>query len=122
VKQKRSFMNQDFKPFKFVRSAALSIALIWTPTAAYAGGMKVGKALEVMDTKEIGAYTAGIVEGLAYARYVQDGKQPDKGMKCILEWYYDGGKTTQKVYLAYHKFKDHTANAIVAALIGKACP
>ncbi|MEP2987309.1 MAG: hypothetical protein ABJP08_29075 [Roseibium sp.] len=115
-------MSQALKLQTALRGALLGMVLGAVPISASAGGLKASEVLEMMDTKELGAYTAGLVEGLAYARYVQDGKVEDQGMKCILDWYYDGGKTAQKVTLAYHKFSDHTANAIVGALVERACP
>ena len=78
-------------------------------------------AIDDMTSLQTSAFISGLVEGMAYARYINDGKKADAGMKCILEWYYDGDKTIQKVIVAFDRFRDFTANAIVGALIEKEC-
>ncbi|MCV6575107.1 MAG: hypothetical protein OIF58_05165 [Cohaesibacter sp.] len=92
-----------------------------TPAQAYRGGLTTDIALKVMEKKELHAYISGLVEGLAYARYVQDGKDADKGMKCILDWYYKTEEAAPKVLRAFVHFKGLTANAVVGALIKKEC-
>lgn len=65
-------------------------------------------------------YVAGVVEGLAYARYVSDGKTTD-GMGCIYDWYYKTDGTFEVVLDAFGRFPDHTAGAVMAALVNKEC-
>ena len=42
-------------------------------------------------------------------------------MKCIYDWFYNEGKTARQIILAFNKFKEHTPNAIVAAMIAQKC-
>ncbi len=80
-----------------------------------------------MKSEERFPYIAGVVEGLAYARYVRDGKKTE-GMKCIYDWFYKGkdGKSSSDnitlIYAAFGKYPDYTPAAIVGALADKACP
>lgn len=61
------------------------------------------------------------IDGLAYARYKKEGKRADGGMKCIYDWFYNDGKTARQIILAFNKFKKHTPNAIVSAMIAQKC-
>lgn len=90
-------------------------------SGAQADGLKASFVLDEMDTNQTNAYLSGVVEGLAYARYINDNRQPELGMKCILDWYYNGGKTASKLVRALNHFKDHSANAVVGVLAKKEC-
>jgi hypothetical protein len=73
-----------------------------------------------MGHEERGGYLAGIVEGLAYARYVVDGKQTN-GMNCIYDWFYKDETSLPSIIDAFDKFPDHYPGAIMAALVKKKC-
>ena len=73
-----------------------------------------------MDGKERFAFVAGVVEGLAMARYVRDGKKPD-GMKCIYDWFYKEPKTIDLIYAAFGRYPDHLPGAIIGALANRKC-
>ena len=73
-----------------------------------------------MTPDERHAYVAGIVEGLAYARYAADAKQV-AGMKCIYGWFYDSPDTTETVYAAFRRYPDYPPGAVVAALVKRKC-
>lgn len=74
-----------------------------------------------MERPERHTYVSGIIEGLAYARYVKDGNQSEPGMRCIYEWFYDKDGTLERIYQAFENFRDYTPGAIVAALAEKEC-
>ncbi len=79
-----------------------------------------GIVMQKMDEKERFNYLAGVVEGLAYARYIKDGKKVD-GMKCIYQWFYDKKGTTGKIEAAFRRFNDYLPGAVVAAMADKEC-
>lgn len=108
--------------FAAVIGAFLCILNPVTINKAQAAGLTTDTVLKIMSDKELNAYISGLVEGLAYARYVQDGKKADKGMQCILGWFYKNKKTAPKIVRAFAHFKKYTANAVVGALIAKECP
>ena len=73
-----------------------------------------------MDGKERFAFVAGVVEGLAMARYVRDGKKPD-GMKCIYDWFYKEPKTADTVYAAFERYPDYPPGTVVDLLVRRKC-
>ena len=89
---------------------------------AQAGGLTTDTVLKIMSDKELNAYISGLVEGLAYARYVQDGKKSYEGMTCISNWFYKDKKTAPKIVRAFAHFKGSFANSVVGALAAKECP
>lgn len=88
---------------------------------AKAGSFNAKTMLETMNSKEKGAYLAGLIDGFAYARYKKEGKKTDGGMKCIYDWYQNKEDTIEKIFLAFQKYKTYTPNAIVAAMVEKEC-
>lgn len=105
---------------KYIRNAALALPLATLPAGAGATDFTAGVVMEKMDTKQRFSFVAGVVEGLAYARYAKDGKQTN-GMKCIYDWFYEKDDTTQKIYAAFDRFKDYLPGAVIAALVEKEC-
>jgi hypothetical protein len=74
-----------------------------------------------MGSDERFGFITGLVEGLAYARYLADGNKPD-GMKCIQSWFYDGSKESlSTIYDAFDKYPEHAPANIIAALARKQC-
>lgn len=92
------------------------------PTAqALSGGLKASVITNEMSAEQKSAYFSGVIEGLAYARYIKDGKNADLGMNCILNWFYETKGTAQKITLALSKFETYSANAVIGALVKKQC-
>lgn len=65
-------------------------------------------------------FVAGMLEGLALARYYKDGKQRD-GMRCMLDWFYDDKQTVQTIYAAFNKYPDYPPASIVDVLAKQKC-
>lgn len=90
--------------------------------AARAQDFTAGFAMDRMEPKERYAYVSGIIEGLAYARYVDDGRDPGKGMRCIYEWYYDNGDAPLvTIYDAFERFRTYLPGTVVAAVVETEC-
>lgn len=87
---------------------------------AAAQEMTAGVVMEKMPVPERVAFIAGIVEGLAYARYAADNKQTT-GMGCIYHWFYGKRGRSLDVEQAFTRFKDHMPGTIVAAMVAKEC-
>ena len=95
-------------------SCASTPAVADTPLTA-------GIILEKMSSEQRSAYVAGVVEGLAYARFQRDGKQED-GLKCIYDWFYkEGGDTARTIYAAFERYPNYPAGVIVWTLMKKKC-
>ena len=82
--------------------------------------MTAGVVMEKMPALERLAFVAGIVEGLAYARYAKDGKKTE-GMGCVYRWFYDKKDRIDDIYQAFNRFKEHLPGAVVAAMVAKEC-
>ena len=83
--------------------------------------MTAGVIAEKMNEGDLYTYVAGVVEGLAQARYRVDGKRTD-GMSCIYGWFYDGDRTFERIFVTFAHFKDEMPGNVVAAMAEKRCP
>lgn len=108
------------KCLRYIRNAAFALPLATLPMKADATDFTAGVVMEKMTSEQRSAYLAGVVEGLAYARYAKDGKQTD-GMKCIYDWFYEKEDTLQKIHAAFDRFKDYLPGAVIAAMVAKEC-
>ena len=77
--------------------------------------------LNNMSSKEQTSYVAGVVDGLAQARWIND--KPDQtGMQCINDWFYNGQKKKwNQIDAWFNKHLDKPANALLYVLIKKEC-
>lgn len=108
------------KTLKYIRNAALALPLAVLPVKAEATDLTAGVVMEKMTSEQRSSYIAGIIEGLAYARYAKNGKA-DQGMKCIYQWFYEKDGTLRKIHAAFDRFKDYLPGAVIAAMIEKEC-
>jgi len=101
----------------------LSSGVVLVPNSeAEAQGLEVSTVLENMNAEQMNAYLSGIVEGLAYARYEQEGRDADGSMKCIQDWfYYSEGEGVKQIMQAFNRFKTYPATSVVAALVAQKC-
>lgn len=75
-----------------------------------------------MESNEASSYIAGVIEGLAFARWVKD--QPDSaGMKCIYDWKYgeSGLDNTQKLHAWLRRHPDKQTGHLTHTLIKQDC-
>ncbi len=89
-------------------------------TPAYADKFTAGKVIKEMEPKETYAFIAGAIEGLAYSRYLADGKNT-KGMACIYNWFYQDKAALKQILQTFERFQQHTPGAVLGALIKKKC-
>lgn len=83
--------------------------------------MTAGVVAEKMTPSQFLDYSAGIVEGLAYARFQADGKQVT-GMKCVYDWFYsDTQKRLDQMLVAFAQFPDYPPAAVVSVMVKKEC-
>lgn len=97
--------------------AAVSFLLGAGPAAAT--DFTAGVVAEKMSPADRYTFTAGVAEGLAYSRYLKDGKTTE-GMACIYKWFYAEG-TTAKIDEAFRKFPDYMPAPVMMALSNKEC-
>ncbi|WP_168880079.1 hypothetical protein [Rhizobium sp. P28RR-XV] len=96
-----------------------SASVTATPATA-ANDFTAAKVMNEMKPEERAAYFAGVVEGLAIARYMKDGKQ-NAGMNCIYSWYYEDKKTLPALYEAFDKYPSYPPGSIMDVLVKKKC-
>jgi len=82
--------------------------------------------LKEMPVRERYALVAGIVEGLAYARFRKDtidaGSKIETGLKCIKDWFYgDSTKTMQDIEAAFAANGNYPPVVVVAVMAKKEC-
>lgn len=104
-----------------VLAGGMSALTIFNAAPVKAGSFDAKTVIDKMSSEEKAVYIAGLVDGLAYARYEKEGKKTTGGMKCIYYWYQKKEDTVENIILAFHKYKNYTPNAIVAAMIAKEC-
>jgi hypothetical protein len=96
-----------------------STSVASTPAAA-ANDFTAAKVMNEMKPDERAAYFAGVVEGLAIARYMKDGKQ-NAGMNCIYSWYYDDKQTLRLIHDAFDKYPSYPPGSIMDVLVRQKC-
>jgi len=75
-----------------------------------------------MTSKEKFIHVSGVVDGLAFARWLADDKNP-AGMNCITDWFYKS--KTEEVWTQildwFEKHPDQQVSALTYALIRSEC-
>jgi len=108
-------------------SIAASIAASFlSPVGARADTpLTAATVLKEMPPNEFAVYIAGIVEGLAYARFRKDsaaaGQKDEAGMTCIRRWYFDDPQIALTIGNAFRKYGEHYPWVVVAALVKQEC-
>lgn len=81
--------------------------------------------LKEMPPNELVVYVAGIVEGLAYARFRYDtiaaGQKVETGMNCIRNWYHGNPQVILTIEQAFRKYGEHSPWVVVAAMVKQEC-
>lgn len=109
-------------------SAILAYSGLAEP-AAYADDPKMdaGTVMEKMEPSGRFPYVAGVVEGLAMARYQRDNEHAEgdnksvTGMKCIYGWFYDTPGRIDSIYVAFGKYPRYPAGLIIDLMVRKEC-
>jgi hypothetical protein len=79
-----------------------------------------GKLVNELKPSELYIFVSGVVEGLAHARYLKDGKQTE-GMNCILDWFYKDKATIDTITKSFKEYSDFSPAGVTAALAKKKC-
>lgn len=106
------------------RRAVVRLAMLGLPMAVPAFAdtpMTAGVLMQNMPARERYAFAAGVVDGLAYARFQKDNKQSE-GMQCIYDWFYKGtGQTMLRIEQAFENFPDYPPGSVIAVMAKKEC-
>lgn len=82
--------------------------------------LDAGKVMNKMNNDQRTGYIAGIIEGLAIARYNKDGKKSE-GPDCIYDWYYREDGTLRAIFAAFDKYPTYPPGSIVDVLVKQKC-
>lgn len=107
---------------KYSQIIAIITAMIGVNISNQVVAQTAGDVVNKMEPTHQTGYLAGIVEGLAFARWVKD--KPDKtGMKCIYDWYYESDTKTRfnRVRAWLERHPDKPPGALMYVLIKKEC-
>ncbi len=86
-----------------------------------AKAQNAGDIMNKMNDDQRTGYLAGVVEGLAYSRWLRDNPS-NVGMKCIYDWFYNGGIDLQRsIDSWFDRHPDKPAGPLLFVLIKKEC-
>lgn len=114
--------NRDVTRRRNLKSgAAILLLTLGIVPQAQARDFTAGVVMEEMDAADRFTYVAGVIEGLAYARFAADGQKPE-GMVCIYDWFYESGDAMTKIEATFIKYGTYLPGAVLAAMLKKRCP
>ncbi len=107
---------------KYSRISIIILSMI-AGNAASAESLNAGFVLNKMNGDQQVSYIAGVIEGLAYSRYLND-KPSEVGMQCVYDWYAKntGSARKRKTMTAFFKrHADKPVGVLLHVLIKKQC-
>ena len=86
-----------------------------------AGAQSAGDILENTSPQHRIGYVNGVIEGLAFARYLRD--RPDTtGMKCIYNWHLKGeGSNWNRIVAWLEQHPEQRVGALIYVLVKQEC-
>ncbi len=88
---------------------------------AQSENLDAGFVLNKMETKEQTFYVTGIIQGLAYARFLRD-RPNEEGYKCMSEWLNKGRKAHwRKILTLFERHREKPPAVLLNVLIRKDC-
>lgn len=103
-----------------IYTAATVTALVTGAPFAQATQFTAGVVLEKMKGRERFAFIAGIVEGLAIARY-ESGDRDPKTLKCFYDWFYADVKIMDDIEQVFAKYPDYPPGSVISVMIEDKC-
>jgi len=112
--------SKKTKYAKPVRASVLACIPALSIGAANAEDLTAGVVMEKMDGGERYTYVAGIVEGLAHARYMMDNRDT-AGRSCIYRWFFKADGTLDLIYEAFRRYPQLLPGQVVGTLANQEC-
>lgn len=108
---------------KYSQFSIIIVGLMLLPggSASAEDLLDAGVVMDMPHEQRLG-YISGVIEGLAYSRFLRDRPNED-GMKCIFDWYYEGGdlKAWNKIAAWFDRHPDKPVGALLYVLVRKEC-
>lgn len=96
-------------------------SLFASPAEAQQQNFDAGFVLNGMTSDQQVSYIAGVIEGLAFARWLKDDRAME-GMRCIYNWAYeDTSKKWDQIEAFFAKHPERKAGPLVYILIKAEC-
>ena len=96
------------------------LPMMLASAAAEKPDLSANAMLGKMDVSDHYPFIAGIIEGIAYHRYIT-GNKDKAAMDCVYDWFYEDDKSVDTIYVALAKFPSHPPAAVIAALANRKC-
>jgi hypothetical protein len=108
----------SYSPF----SAMILASVAFLAGAKDAAALTAREVTENMSSDEQYAHISGVVDGLAFARWLADDRD-DTGMQCILDWFYrsDQRESFNARMDWFEKHPDQQVSTLMYALIREEC-
>lgn len=103
--------------------AILSSMALFGAEDVSAQNINAGFVMEQMSVDQQVSYIAGVVEGLAYSRYLRD-KPDQSSMNCVYTWYANNTGTPDKwksIDDWFERHPDQTVGVLLQVLIKRDC-
>jgi len=102
-------------------SAIMLVAAAFLSSGKEAAALTADDVLNKMGADERFSYVSGVIDGLAYARWLSD-RPDDTGMQCIYSWYYNGEAAKhQLIDTWFERHLDMPVDALLYVLIKREC-
>ena len=88
--------------------------------AADARQLNAGFLLNEMSADEQIGYVSGVVEGLAYSRFLRE-RPSESGMQCVYSWYYGEKNRWPQMKKLFERHADKPVGVLLHVLIKKQC-
>ena len=114
--------DQRIKLSKYKQIVTIIIGMLVAGISpSIASSLNADAVLNKMTLEQRHSYVSGVIEGLAYSRWLKD-KPSDVGMQCIYKWYYSGKtENLKKIYAWFERHPDKPVGALLYVLIKKEC-
>lgn len=124
ILHKRSVMR-DRKSLRLRKyshiSAIMLVAAAFLSSGKEAAALTADYVLNEMSTEQKGAYIAGLVDGLAYSRWLAN-RPDDTAMQCYYSWFYGSGpEKWVGIDQWFSRHPEKPADALLYVLIKKDC-
>ena len=117
-------LNIKYVPFSKYQQLLIIIplAVFGVTDHAEATKLNAGFVLNEMNAGQRVGYITGVIEGLAYARFLRD-RPNERGMNCVYDWYYGGDRTQkrQEIRSWFGRHPDKPVGALLNILIEDKC-
>lgn len=102
-------------------SAIMLVAAAFLSSGKEAAALTADYVQNEMPSDQRSGYLSGMVDGLAYARWLSD-RPNETGMQCIYSWFYDGGIERQRqINEWFERHSDKPVDALLYVLMKRDC-